>query len=162
MSKSMDQTLTDRSILDKLPKREINPFSNERPRRLRDALKDAWMAFRGKTFVTMRGHCFHCDKTFHVECYQDCLFPIRPRCGCTDPVSLDMMHFNGSGYFPLQLMKENPTFVYEAKTGDHLTVEESRELEQRLGYGKNWWEENTLENIKNRHAVRTEHKTDES
>lgn len=142
----------DRSILDKLPAKEAR-FR----RTWREVLRDTWMAFRGKTFVAMRGHCFACGNSFHVEAYQDCLFPIRPRCGCTDPVSLDMMRFNGSMYFPLQLMKESPASVYQSKTGNHLTLSEAEELEQHIGYGERWWEEDTVANIKSRRAVRTEH-----
>ncbi len=142
----------DRSILDKLPKKQVL-----RPRTWRHVLRDVWLALRGRTFVTMRGYCFHCKKRFHVEAYQDCLFPIRPRCGCVDPVSLDMMHFNDSDYFPTQLMREAPTLVLETKTGDHLTYKEAQELEHRVGYGEKWWEKDTIEAIKNRGAVRKEH-----
>jgi hypothetical protein len=143
----------DRSILDKLPAK--NPY---RKRAWREVLRDAWLGLRGKTFVTMRGHCFRCGRRFHIECYQDCLFPIRPRCGCEDPVSLDMMNFNGSSYWPTQLMKENPASVLEVKTGDHLTIEESKALEERVGYGGEWWQEDTIRAIQDRYAVRQEHR----
>lgn len=145
----------ERDVLDKLPRKEGR-------RTWREVLRDVWLAFRGKTFVTMRGYCFRCGSGFHIEAYQDCRFPLRPKCRCEDPVSLDMMRFNATSYWPTQLMKTAPSFVLEAKTGDHLTYEEAEELERRVGYGSEWWEEDTVEAIKNRGAVRAEHQAFEN
>lgn len=143
----------DRSILDKLPKKEVY-----RKRGWRGVLRDVWLAFRGKTFVTMRAVCFHCGQSTNVEAYQDCIFPIGPRCDCPDPLRLDAMTFNGATYFPTELMRRSVGSVLEAKTGDHLTMPELSALEERLGYGLEWWEKDTVENIKNRGAVRMEHR----
>lgn len=145
----------DRSILDKFPPKKVY-----RPRGWRGALKDAWLALRGKTFVTMRGHCFHCGKGFHVEAYQDCVFPMRPRCGCVDPVSLDAMAFNDSHYYPTQLMRASVGSVLESKCGDHMTIPELEELERKVGYGEKKYQTETVEAIQNRYAVRKEHEGD--
>jgi hypothetical protein len=115
------------------------------------------MAFRGKTFVTMRGYCFHCREEFNLEAYQDCVFPTRARCACPDPVRFDMMAFNSAHYFPTELMRVSPSEAVEFKTGDHLTFEEAEALERRVGYGSKWWEKSTVKAVRDRAAIRREH-----
>jgi len=70
-------------------------------RTLGEFVRDILLAFKGKTYVTMRGTCRNCGTEFRLECYQDKTFPMKDQCACgSGNFGFDLKKFNGSYYSP--------------------------------------------------------------
>jgi hypothetical protein len=124
-------------------------------------LARAWRALRGQYWVYLRFHCFHCGSGYDVEMREGWHHPLIKRCKCVDPMSLKSAEWNKAMVFPIQSQRQNPSSVHQARTGEYLTVSETKALEERLGYGEKWYETETMEAIQNRYAVRKEHRIEE-
>lgn len=80
-------------------------------------LHNLWAALRGRTYVSMRGHCFACGHDFYLEHYSDALFPMVKGCRCPDPVRFDMARFNDNGFYPTVRSQLPPRILENCLTG---------------------------------------------
>lgn len=120
-------------------------------------LHRAWRSLRGETWVYLELHCFGCDSGYAVEIREEWAWPLIGRCKCENPHSIKSCTWNSAPVFPIESQRQSPGNVWFAKTGEHLTVEQIATLEAATGYGKKWWQTETVEAVRNRRAVRKEH-----
>ena len=98
------------------PEYRVDEFGQHvklRRRPWRQWLRDVWAAATGKTFCTVR--VCQGEKTWYVDCRQDYLFPIVSRRSSNNGagISLDLLYWNGAGFFPLAKRPHPP--AYEAE-----------------------------------------------
>ena len=79
--------------------------------------KSILFAITGRSFVSLRGHCFHCNQDYYIELYKNFNFPLSSPCGCKDPDSFDFMTFNDYGYYPPLIERLDKRIVESARTG---------------------------------------------
>ena len=91
-------------------KRKLKEYYNQRYR-------DIILTITGKNFVTVRGYCFHCKQSYHIEFHKNFKLPLRSRCGCKDCDNFDMMCFNDYNYYPPLTDSLDKRVVENAKEG---------------------------------------------